>query len=83
VFDELDRHVEHDVVGDQRGQSTRDLAGASDEPRGLRAALRFGEQLRCHPAGLDGEQQVQERHFGRGHGEDSDRADLQQGAGHR
>ena len=61
----------------------RDLAGAADEPRGLRAALGFGEQLRRHAAGLDGEQQMQEGHLGGGHREDPDGADLQQGARHR
>ena len=83
VLDQLDRDVEHDVVGDQRRQSIWDLAGATDEPSGLRAALGFGEQLRRHAAGLNGEQQMQEGHLGGGHREDPDRADLQQGAGHR
>ena len=36
-----------------------------------------------HAAGLNREQQMQERHLGGRHREDADRADLQQGAGHR
>ena len=75
----LHRCVEHDVVGDQRGQSLRDLAGAADEAGGLGAALGLGEQLGGHPAGLNREEQVQERHLDGRHREDPDGADLQQG----
>ena len=79
----LHGHLEHDVVGDQRGQPARDLAGAADEAGGLGTALGFGEQLGRHATGLDGEQQMQEGHLDGGHREDPDRADLQQGAGDR
>lgn len=82
VLDQLDGNVEPDVVGDQRGQSTRDLTGAAGEPGGLDAALRLREELGRHTAGLDREQQVQEGHLDGGYRQDSDRADLQQGAGH-
>ena len=60
VLDQLHRNVEHDVVGDQGRQPTRDLAGAADESGGLRAALGFGEEFGRHATGLNGEQQVQE-----------------------
>ena len=81
VLDQQHGRLEHDVVGDQGRQSTRDLAGAADEPRGLGAALGLGEELRRHAAGLNGEQQMQEGHLGGGHREDPDGADLQQVAG--
>ena len=45
VLDQLHRRVEHDVLGEQGGQPLRDLAGATDEPGGLRAALGLREQL--------------------------------------
>ena len=58
------------------GWCRRRTAWSARRPRTRRTAPR-------HPAGLDGEQQVQEGHLGGGHREDPDRADLQQGAGDR